>query len=295
MRRWKILVRLFLAFPSSFADSWNSSGSTDGDFCDGGTCMPGTVDPCAQGDACNRVCSEVRETCFAPAGTPCDDGLFCNGIDSCNAIGACKTHTGDPCDLNSGACNSTCDELANTCFAPQGAPCPDSEFCNGEEVCDGQGSCVNTTIPCPVSGCAACDETRDECAAPNSTSCDDDGNPCTLDLCDGRGLCAHTPLVGASCDDNLNCTISDQCDANGVCTGQAVACACTDHADCDDGNNCTTDSCVLNSCAYSALPENTPCDDGNWCNGDDKVSCEPSFDSGPRLLCPNHCVRYFDR
>src|SRR5690349_15195366 len=56
------------------------------------------------GDGCSDVCQV--ELCWGCAGEPsvcapndgasCDDGVFCNGTDTCDA-GGCSLHTGDPC------------------------------------------------------------------------------------------------------------------------------------------------------------------------------------------------------
>lgn len=75
----------------------------DGLFCNGadrcdnaGNCVNHAGDPCAEGDECNDACNEETDDCFSPAPTACDDGIFCNGEDTCDGAGVCA-HAGDPC------------------------------------------------------------------------------------------------------------------------------------------------------------------------------------------------------
>ena len=60
---------------------------------------------CAAGGVCG----------FDPAGSACDDAVFCNGNDTCNASGTCANHSGDPClplNTNNADCSESCDEAA---------------------------------------------------------------------------------------------------------------------------------------------------------------------------------------
>ena len=70
----------------------------------------------------------------APDGTGCNDGLFCNGADSC-AAGACTGHAGFPCG------GDDCDEAGDRCIACGGF---------GEPCCGGDGCDV------PGGGCCSC-------------------------------------------------------------------------------------------------------------------------------------------
>lgn len=79
------------------------------------------------GDCCSSTCQ------FAPAGTPCNDGLFCNGTDTCNGAGACSNHSGDAC-VGGPQCNNTCNELADNCLAPDTTPCNDGTACTTNDM-----------------------------------------------------------------------------------------------------------------------------------------------------------------
>ncbi len=245
----------------------NTATCDDGKFCNGAdTCKDGVCqhagDPCAGGAPCKQTCVEATGDCRDPAGTacpddgnvctddtcngqgacthqnntgPCDDGLFCDGADTCKD-GVCL-HAGDPC-LNGSECDRSCNEGAKNCMNPAGAvctddgnpctddrcdgggscahtentaTCDDGVFCNGADTCSG-GVCQHAGDPC-VTGLecnATCDEGSKTCHAPADTPCSDDADGCTLDVCDGTGTCGHplapTPSVTVSVADAVDTT-----------------------------------------------------------------------------------------
>ncbi len=87
---------------------------TTGDVCTAGVCAGTAVDCSALTDACNvGTCNPATGICEAvPAneGLSCDDGIFCNGTETCSA-GTCVS-SGDPC------APLFCDETTRTCTAP---------------------------------------------------------------------------------------------------------------------------------------------------------------------------------
>jgi hypothetical protein len=91
--------------------------------------------PCTT-DSCNKQSNSCIHTAVEE-GTACDDGIFCNGIDTCSAAGIC---------------------------IHQGTLCPDDGiFCNGDEVCgEDSDACIHTGNPCP-SETHICIEETDEC------------------------------------------------------------------------------------------------------------------------------------
>ena len=63
-------------------------------------------------NACQICAPATSETAWSNNdGVTCDDGVFCNGADTCQD-GACGTHAGDPC-----ASNETCNETTDECVA----------------------------------------------------------------------------------------------------------------------------------------------------------------------------------
>ncbi|HYC00801.1 MAG TPA: hypothetical protein VEC57_16835 [Candidatus Limnocylindrales bacterium] len=227
---------------------------TGNDCSDGIAC---TTDACA-GNVCTHVpvsaqCDDsnpcTADTCSTSVGcvhppqeSTCDDGVFCNGSDSCSG-GTCSMHAGDPC-AGGAECADVCDEDADACRTPAGvgcsddgnacsddvcdglgacthpanaAPCNDGLFCNGADTCAGGTCSQHAGDPCAGGGeCSnACSESGDHCLASGGTACSDDANVCTDDACDGAGTCSHDANA-APCDDLNFCTIDDVC-SGGSC------------------------------------------------------------------------------
>ncbi len=268
---------------------------------DGNTC---TTDQCNA----SGVCTHANNT------APCNDGLFCNGADTCGG-GSCSVHAGNPCTGGT-ECQNGCNEAADNCISPAGtpctddgnacttdacngsgncahlpnvAPCNDGLFCNGADTCSNGGCTVHAGNPCAGGGeCAdTCNEAGDTCAEPPGTACGSDGNPCTDDQCNGSGACVHVNNT-APCDADADVCTRDECNGAGACvnlgsaagqpcdTGQPGACAagvtaCSNqtltcgqsvqpapevcgNAEDDDCNGQVDDTAV---CAEVCLPENT--------------------------------------
>ncbi len=300
----------------------------DGDPCTEDTCQAGvgctyqnacpctSAFDCDDGNPCtDDECSPQGECLYADNTAECNDGLFCNGADSC-AGGSCSTHAGDPC-VGGGECAGVCDEDGDTCNLPVGTACTGDDNVCTDDVCDGNGNCThpNNTASCDdglfcngADSCAGgscsthagdpcvneaecadvCDEEDDTCTSPVGTPCSTDGNVCTDDVCDGDGACAH-PNNTESCDDGQFCNGADTCSGGGCnvhegdpCTGGSE---CADSCDEDnntcnlpqgwqctsDDNVCTDDVCDgLGVCTH--VNNTAPCDDDNFCNGAD--SCD---------------------
>jgi len=122
-------------------------------------------------------------------GADCDDGLFCNGADSCLA-GDCQVHHENVCPDNGLFCDGieVCIENEDRCAAVEAPSCPnDGLFCNGEEFCN---------------------EDLDSCDRRLVPSCPDDGLFCTgAESCSEMvGACIHEGdpclAAGAWCDEN---------------------------------------------------------------------------------------------
>jgi hypothetical protein len=182
---------------------------TTGETCTAGACGGGSATDCSGADdQCNTgSCNETSNACEpipVANGTTCDDGLFCNGTDTCSG-GSCSLHSGLVCP--SVECGDVCDESADICAQPQGTPCTDDGNECTDDQCDGLGACVH-------------DDTI------FGTSCTEDGNVCTDNACSGAGICVSLANT-VSCDDGDPCTLNDTC-ALGVCAGiPIVGCGVT--------------------------------------------------------------------
>ncbi len=119
------------------------------------TCCEDDSD-CDDGIFCNGV-----ESCSAgicePGSTPCgDDGFFCNGTEACDEEGKQCTQSGNPC-----APDLMCDEAADLCVGClEDNDCNDGLFCNGEEFCN-EGVCIQGENPCPAG--TQCNEAAQSC------------------------------------------------------------------------------------------------------------------------------------
>lgn len=101
----------------------------------------------------------VRTTTGCQRDADCDDGIFCNGAETCLG-GICQP--GSLPDDGIACTHLVCDEQAKEFrFEPLHGLCGDGKFCNGTERCDPNVGCVAGT-PIPV----------------------DDGDPCTRNYCD---------------------------------------------------------------------------------------------------------------
>jgi hypothetical protein len=112
---------------------------------DGGgpACVPGG---CDDGNVCTTDrCDPDRGCVHEPASVACDDGVLCNGADSC-AGGSCSVHDGvDPCPGS-----STCDPAFDACVGCTGASdCP-------APVTGDWGACAfDPATPCATTGVRA--------------------------------------------------------------------------------------------------------------------------------------------
>lgn len=154
-------------------------------FCSGGISI--AWNPARQSFDITSGCSPA---CTSDA--DCDDGVFCNGVESCDvATGLCVALSSCPpfldgCVVRQGIC----DEDTDTCLDdPNDAACDDGIFCNGIDSCDattGQcvaiGSCAIAVDGCVTRG-AFCDEAADTCLddlddskCPPGETCQPDGS-----------------------------------------------------------------------------------------------------------------------
>jgi len=233
-----------------------AAGDCDnGVFCDGAelcvanVCQPGSPIDCDDGVACTvDACNEATDSCDNTANDAlCDDSLFCNGTETCDALGGCQPGTPVDCDDGVVCTVDTCNEATDSCDnVATDALCDDAQFCNGTETCDALGGCQpGTSVDC------------------------DDGVACTVDACnDATDSCDNTP-TDALCDDSQFCTGVETCDALGGCQAGTPV-------DCDDGVGCTADSCNEATDSCDNVPDDAPCSDSVFCNGAEV--CDPLND-----------------
>ena len=119
--------------------------------------MAGTPVDCSDGVGCtDDTCNESTDGCDnTPNNTLCDDGAYCNGVETCDATLDCQAGTPVVCDDGVYCTDDTCNEATDSCdSAPNNTNCDDGAFCNGAETCDAAlgcqaGTCLLYTSPSP--------------------------------------------------------------------------------------------------------------------------------------------------
>ncbi|MFN2427105.1 MAG: hypothetical protein ABR587_11740 [Candidatus Binatia bacterium] len=233
-----------------------------------------------------------------PNTDPCDDGLFCNGTDTCEG-GSCSGHAGDPC-AQGGVCGDECNETADNCFDLAGTICR-----TGTGVCDQSEVCTGSSQDCPAdtfgSGntCRAasgvcdvaetCDGSNADCPADgfvsSESTCRASAGVCDVaESCTGQS--AACPADGFVSSATVCRADAGQCDVAENCTGAAAACPADGFepvgTDCQfDSNPCTDDECNGNG-ACVAGPNADTCVDGG-CTGH---SGDPCAGGG---ICGDNC------
>ncbi|GJM24560.1 MAG: hypothetical protein DHS20C16_09750 [Phycisphaerae bacterium] len=249
----------------------------DGQFCTGiETCSTDVCsssgDPCLAGQICNEVvdgCDPDGDDCNSNSigdatdiagatsddlnsnGMPdecdecvfdgdCDDGLFCNGGESCD-VDACVAGM-SPCTVG-----ETCDEEADECIV--------TVDCNSNSVSDALDIAGATSDDINVNSVPdECDECVTDGDCDNGLFCDG-VEICNVDLCtNGAGPCQ----IGQTCDEGVDAClpIGADCNSNAIGDATDIAAATSN----DANTNSIPDEC--DECTVDA-----GCDDGEFCNG----------------------------
>ena len=230
----------------------------------------------------------------------CDDGLFCNGAETCDLLNGCQAGTPPVVDDGVACTDDSCDEVNDDVVnTPNNSLCDNGLFCDGTETCDPTLDCQVGTPPVVDDGVActddSCDEVNDDVVnTPNNSLCDnglfcdgtevcdptldcqasappvvDDGVACTDDSCDEVNDVVVNAPNNALCDNGLFCDGTEVCDPTLDCQAGAPPVV-------DDGVACTDDSCdEVNDDVVNA-PNNSLCDNGLFCDGTE--TCNPALD-----------------
>ncbi|MBK8997394.1 MAG: hypothetical protein IPM35_16825 [Myxococcales bacterium] len=247
----------------------DSSACTSGETCTAGSCGGGTPVATDDGNPCTAdACDPQAGVSHTPvaAGTSCADARTSATGPACDGSGACQPGTPLAVDDGNLCTADACDPQTGVSHTPlaAGTSCADATLCNGDETCDGSGSCTPG-------------------APPNA----DDGNPCTADACDPELGVTHAPVTaGTSCADSTVCNGAETCDATGICQPGAPLLI-------DDGNVCTVDACdPVSGVSHTPVAAGTSCADASVCNGtescDGAGTCQPG--TPPSLSDGNPCT-----
>jgi len=263
------------------------------EVCNAGVCERGTAVDCDDSVACTQdACSEPSGSCQHTASdAACDNGQFCDGIESCDDSAGCLSGTPPGVDDGVACTLDSCDEGADAVVhTTSDAACDNGAFCDGAERCDANAGCQAGTPPVTDDGVActadSCDEAADAVVhAADDGACDDgqfcdgaetcdallgcrpgaapatdDGVACTVDGCDeAADMVTHLPS-DAACDNGAYCDGAETCDAQ-------LGCRMGPEVNCSDGVGCTVDRCdeASDSCTFD--PAHGACDNGLFCDG----------------------------
>jgi hypothetical protein len=196
----------------------------DGDPCTEDTC---TIPP--EGPICQGTCT--NPTVLDGLAGRCDDGLFCNGVETCQS-GACTAGSVPAC------CAGTIDEPAEVCSEDIARCSPESEVagrrCTEDDECPG----------------GVCDHCVDVCTT--DADCDDRLGCNGVETCNG-GICQAGP---PTCGSGANCFESR-------CRPGLLAVACASDADCESTQTCSPRMCTGFNGA--ACTEDVDCPAGQTC------------------------------
>jgi hypothetical protein len=231
-----------------------------GQLCIDGECKP---HPPCNGTSCDDpslVCNQATGECVRGedcGGMPCectaascDDGIFCNGIETCDPDNGCLSGS-YPCSGNTPVCDEQGDRCvqcttANHC---DGTECVDN-VCQCEPDCDGRvcgddgcgGSCgsCQAGLLCGDDGLCGCEP---DC---NGKQCGSDGCGGTCGNCTGGDVCQGAQCIcqpecsGRECGPDGCGGTCGMCEGNDTCNNLTGQCECD--ADCT-GRECGSDGC----------------------------------------------------
>lgn len=174
-----------------------------------------------------RLQLTIEQTIVCTNDGECNDGLFCNGVETCDVGGGVCISAGDPCP------GQLCDDVNDICVDCLGDnDCDDGDVCTPPEIC--------------VSG---------DCQpAGFFDDCNTNGIPDECDLAEGFAFDCNANGIPDSCDIDsafsLDCNsngIPDDCDIDsgfsGDCNLNDIPDDCEPVSDCNDNN--TDDSCDI--------------------------------------------------
>ncbi len=220
---------------------------------------------CDDGEPCTDDACEPTGCVHRNNTAPCDDGILCNGGDSCGA-GSCSVHDGvDPCTAP-----LRCDAAMDRCLGcTDASQCPDPIEAFGActfppgELCVEEGTRTRTvtTFSCESSVCVPSERTESERCTRET-----DGLSCGPDIEEPYGACVYAdPICGVA--GTRTRTVTRSSCTGGVCvpasmveidrggcgrTTDGAACAggCDAWSACerDDPSGCSRDGTHRRSC-----------------------------------------------
>ena len=192
--------------------------------------------PCDMAEICDGVSFACPTDAFKDSSTTCRLSVgVCDVAENCTGSSAtcpsdafkdssttCR-NAADNCDVAENCTGSSVDCPADV-FKPLGADCDDGAWCNGNETCDGLGTCNDNTDPCSddglfCNGAESCDEIDDIClhsgypCDPETQTCQEAGDSCAAAVSPEPPFAtewlASLSLSGDNQNDTLAMTVTD--------------------------------------------------------------------------------------
>ncbi len=271
-------------------------------FCNGaetcvaGSCQPGTPVDCDDGVSCtNDSCNEATDLCDNIASDAnCDNGLFCDGAETCDPLLDCQVGTPVDCDDGVGCTNDSCNEGTDSCDnVPDDAACDNGLFCDGAETCDPVLDCQVGPDPCAPT--QTCDEVNDVCVGDCGDGICGAGEDCVSCSAD----CPSLPIPGAVCGNGLceagdgETCVSCPADCAGQTGGKPSNRFCCGIGDGLNPDGCGDARCFTGGFACTETPTgsgggNSCCGDGTCEGAEDIANCAIDCDTCGNGVCdPN--------
>jgi hypothetical protein len=214
----------------------NDANCDNGLFCDGAEtcdatldCQAGTPPVLDDGVGCtDDSCDEANDVVVNAANDAnCDNGLFCDGSETCDALLDCQAGAPPAIDDGVGCTDDSCDEVNDVVVnAANDANCDNGLFCDGAETCDAVLDCTAGASPCAAG--EICNETVDICEPDLPLALP--GPDRTIDITTSTVL-GDTPAASGgtapytyswTVDPAAGATLSSPTDPNPTLTGDAV-------------------------------------------------------------------------
>jgi len=195
----------------------------------------------------------------------CDDGLACNGAETC-AAGVCQSGTAINCNDGVACTMDACVDPLGTCSnTPDSGQCNDGNACT-TDVCDAVSGCTNTaTSPCCGNGTCESGENCNTC--PGDCFAGTAVNPSC-----GNGICEAF--------DRENCK---RCPQDCAGTEQGPFC-CGDGGDGDNPVSCADSRCTAGGFQCIDVPGTASCCGDGICEGSE-TNANCAADCGPPAFC----------
>ena len=186
---------------------------------------------CDIAEVCDGVNNDCPADVFQPVETPCDDGFYCNGNETCDANGNCQAGADVDCSENDITGIATCDYDPDNYY-------PTYDYFAGFT--------------------SQCDEDTDSCTSYPGNFPGDVTHTCNVDQCSAECDATH-PCSDTDCNESDGCVGNDYYDYDNVANT------------CQEDCNCTTNECGEPTISYNdpACTECQTDDDCNSLDDDD--------------------------